>query len=176
MIVSTSRRRSRIAHFKAPFIVSIAGPAAFGIACGGQADIDDLDQGTRDTSLSSADAGGLLAPVLPTNGQACAGVPPAPSSPCNIPAQCVDGQWVQGLVACNPPPVDSTSCPASPAEVGASCAGYAGGLTCEYEYCYELLPTRRCDEATSVWEELPLPTCNPPPPPIVDSGAPADAG
>lgn len=81
---------------------------------------------------------------------------------CQGSASCVEGRWEVYDVSCNPPPL-SDECPALLPEYGSSCSEYALGLTCDYEYCYESMPLVRCNEL-GAWEELPVPTCNPPPP------------
>lgn len=71
-------RRSRIAHFKAPFLVSIAG-AAVAAACGGRTPTD-MPDGLDDSQLTSDGAGGAGAsagtggaPAASTYGNAGAG-------------------------------------------------------------------------------------------------------
>ena len=152
MSLRSSPRRSRIAHFKAPFLFSIAAPAALGLACGGRT--DDASSPDRNTSLAEPDAG----QVATTH--ECEGRPPV-GGPCSG-VSCVDGVWESIPVACNPPP-QSTVCPGSAAEVGTSCFGYLPGLTCDYDFCSgDTAPMRRCSELTGQWEALPVPTCNPP--------------
>jgi hypothetical protein len=166
MSIPSSPRRSRIAHFKAPFILSVAGSAALGLGCGGKT--EDLNR-PNPPSLWQADAEDGAPPVLPTTALPCEGEPPiSDSDGCSGPWRCVDGQWKVGQ-SCNPPPVRSTVCPTSPPDVGTSCGGYLngylGGLRCDYEYCYgATAPMRLCSESTGLWEEIPLPSCNPPPP------------
>src|SRR6185295_4578536 len=159
-----ARRRSRIAQFKAPFIVSVAGPAALGIACGGQAgtaaDTADTAQAPGDRSaLARADAG-VLPPQLPITALACKGAAPVDPSPCHADPVCEKGEWVLHSVSCNPPNL-FRPCPASEPALGASCAGYPADTSCEYEYCSGTQPTRRCN-GSQLWEQVPLPTCNPP--------------
>jgi hypothetical protein len=181
MIAPPLRRRSRISHFKTPFIVSIAMPTAFGVACGGQAEVSEQEHGTREETGDSANTdAGASAPILPTAERTCGPRPGPPlqggftCAPTAFPT-CQDGVWVFPAaavgVACNPPFFDY-ACPTDEPVGGTACAGYAPGLTCEYAYCYGLTPTVRCSEGR--WESLPLPSCNPPPPePECPSAAPA---
>lgn len=124
MTAVPSRRRSRIAHFKVPFVISVAAPAA-GLGCGGESAWVDpnaaLAQQQEDTAF------------LPSQN------PPGPVEP-------------------------SGACPEQLPSFGATCDGHAPGLRCSYEYCYGVEPMVQCGAASGVWEELGLPTCNPPPP------------
>jgi hypothetical protein len=155
--------RSRIAHFKTPFIVSIAVPAALGLACGGRTDVADAIGGAGSSSVSDggSSAGG-------SGGSAsCSGpAPDATSSPCGSggKATCIGGKWVVPYISCNPPPPPRIqACPDLEPQVATSCADYASDLRCSYDYCYGArVPTRRCNGSTSLWEELPLLSCNPP--------------
>jgi hypothetical protein len=117
MSIPARSRRSRIAHFRTPFLLSVAAPAALGVACGGNA--DDIDGPEQTSSLAQAGAGGE-----------------APSA----------------------------ACPAAAADVGTSCLDFVGGLTCEYEFCFSSAPMRRCSESTRRWEDIEVPSCNPPAP------------
>lgn len=170
MSIPSSPRRSRIAHFKAPFIISIAGSAALAPGCGGKSDADTTEHVTANPppseSLAQSDAGDGLPPRLPTTAHPCDGESPSYITTCGGPIwRCVDGEWEAAYFSCNPPPTPSEVCPTSAAEVGSFCGSYLGGLTCEYQYCYDATaPMRRCDESTLLWEEILPPTCNPPPP------------
>ena len=200
------RRRSRIAHFKAPFVISVAAPALFGVACGGEAEPASLDQtalaGQSREPGSPCDDEGSLQPgsgnacpasvcldghwtTIPTcnppppEEPTCDGLPPASPDPeCPSTPRCEDGEWVLDFVACNPPP-PAPECPAELPTAGDSCAGY-DGLTCEYEFCYGgLAPLVTCSAVTGLWEDILQPPCNPPPPPCFadfSCGASADAG
>ena len=158
MSIPSSPRRSRIAHFKAPFILSVAGSAALGLGCGGKT--DDLNRPNPPYLVDEEDVAQQLPPT------ACEGDPPSGNTDaCRGPIwMCVDGEWEQSYISCNPPFPQSPICPESPADIGTSCASYLGGLSCEYDYCYGTTPMRRCNESTALWEDIPPPTCNPPPP------------
>jgi hypothetical protein len=159
------RRRSRIAHFKTPFIVSVAVPAVFGVACGGRAGSLEQEAGTeRETDGTVNTATNPSAPILVTGVPTCSGEPPRTYTACSLTPYCEDGEWVVSYVTCNPPFVVLDTCPTAEPAGGTSCAGYSPGLTCDYAYCYGLSPTVRCSEASGLWEGLPLPSCNPPPP------------
>jgi hypothetical protein len=89
--------------------------------------------------------------------------PAPPPGPCGTPATCVNGEWTRPYVSCNPPPI--AACPTVMPEIGTSCAGQEAGGSCNYGYCYDAsVPQRRCNGSTWLWEEIPVPTCNPPPP------------
>jgi hypothetical protein len=195
------RRRSRIAHFKAPFVISVAAPAVFGIGCGGKTDpISEQSAlahqapvpGTPcDPALPQPDSSdycpaaacidGLWerptcnppAPPEPT----CPEPPPtAPDDACTGAPSCQDGEWVFPIAACNPPP-PSVYCPDEPPTAGDACDPY--GLTCEYDYCGGLVPMFTCNNDTATWEALHLTSCNPPPPECFFDGScgeSADAG
>jgi hypothetical protein len=164
----TSPRRSRIAHFKAPFIVSLAASAALG--CGGKANVTDPDvlEVPLEENRPLAETSEGCPSSLPSTGSACqveetelcSYYPNCPST-----ARCVDGSWDTTLLACNPPP-PLQNCPDAEPEAGTTCWGYLAGLTCEYPFCYDTAPTVRCG-ADWEWEALPLPSCNPPP--VVES-------
>jgi len=157
-------RRSRIAHFKTPFLISVAAPVALGVACGGKTDVEDTIGGAGSSSVANggSSAGG-------TGGaSSCSGpAPEASSSPCGPggKAQCIGGKWVTPYTSCNPPPPPILVCPDIEPEAGASCAGYQRDLSCSYDDCYGAsVATRRCNGSTSLWEQLPLLSCNPPTP------------
>src|SRR6187551_264405 len=102
MSIPSSPRRSRIAHFKAPFILSVAGSAALGLGCGGKTDAD------LTPSLAQDDADDARA--LP-----CKGKPPSATNSCGgLSANCINGEWLLSYNACNPPPPPSEICPADP--------------------------------------------------------------
>jgi hypothetical protein len=159
-------RRSRIAHFRTPFIISVAAPAAFGVACGGKAEIADAIGGAGSSSVSNGGSSAGGSAGSSTGGSAgspsCSGPAPAGAGYCGT--VCVNGQWVSEVAGCNPPPPPITVCPSVEPEVDASCAGYAGNLRCEYEFCGGVLPTRICNSSTGRWAELAPGICNPPAP------------
>jgi hypothetical protein len=167
------RRRSRIARFKAPFIVSVPAPAALGWACGGRTETDNRGVDSVNPPSSGGSSGTLqprpnTTPTLAggrggrTSSTPCSGKPPAPSnSHCGGEYRCVAGEWKETAASCDPPPVTPT-CPATEPDLSTPCPQFGGGMTCDYEYCYGLATTRRCSYATGLWESLPLPSCNPP--------------
>ena len=179
------RRRSRIAHFKAPFVLSVAAPAVLGIACGGKTDPTSLDQaalavpGTPcEPSASEPESDGYCPPASCINGLWTRATcnppappeltcpeppPPSPDDSCPSTARCDDGEWVFDFVACNPPP-SLDQCPEEPPAAGDSCDTYLGGLVCEYEFCGGPVPMFSCSSETRTWEAIPLLSCNPPPP------------
>jgi len=178
-------RRSRIAHFKAPFIVSVAAPAAIGLACGGKAEVERLDPTWNPPQIGgSSGTYDPLANVSPTSGgsggmpstQPCSGKPPVRDDSYCGGYQCVNGEWQPVPSACNPPPLLAPTCPATEPQLGTPCAQFGGGMVCEYEYCYGPAPTRRCSYATGLWEALPLPSCNPPECPTSMPVAGSDCG
>lgn len=179
-------RRSRIAHFKAPFILSVAAPAALALGCGGKTDgLDQTLEGAYPVPGQPCDERATQStgdayhcpppecingrweiatcnppPILPST---CPGpMPPPPNSDCYGTASCVDGQWEYPLIACNPPPPPSLECPAEAPVAGDSCAGHGAQQTCNYAYCGGSFPMFTCNN-DGAWEALPLPTCNPPP-------------
>ena len=170
MSIPSSPRRSRIAHFKTPFILSIAAPAVLGLGCGGKTDdVSDPDPivARNPPPQTQTHTGDVLLPDIQPPSPACEGDPPSNNASfCAGPIwRCVDGEWTPSSGSCNPPPPQSTICPDAPAEVGTSCWSYLGGLTCSYDFCYgATAPMRRCSETTYQWEEIAAPPCNPPPP------------
>ena len=67
-------RRSRIAHFKTPFLLSVAAPAALGVACGGRTDVADTIGNAGTSSVGNGGSAPILTPPTP----ACKGsAPPA---------------------------------------------------------------------------------------------------
>jgi len=168
MSQTSNSRRSRIAHFKTPFILSIAGSTALGLGCGGKTDAEvSSNRPPANSSLAQGDAEDRLPPVLPETALPCEGTPPSSNTDaCRGPIwRCVDGEWEQSYLSCNPPfPPPIETCPESPAEIGTPCGDDPPGLSCEYDYCYGKTPMRRCNESTALWEYIPVPTCNPPPP------------
>jgi hypothetical protein len=165
MTPQTSRRRSRIAHFKAPFIVSLAASAALG--CGGKADVTD----NAVLNIPLAENG-----PLPGNGEGCPDMFPNEGSACQLEstevcsyfpgypttARCMDGSWSTSQLTVNPPPPELQDCPEVEPQPGTACSGYVADLTCEFPFCYGTAPTVRCS-TDGAWEALSLPTCNPPP-------------
>jgi hypothetical protein len=140
------RRCSRIAHFKVPFIVSVAAPMALGLACGGKMETD----GGSVTSVNPPGNGGGTNEPVPNVSTTAGSGGMASSTQCS------------GNAGSCPSPEVTPTCPAAEPELGTPCSQFGGGMTCDYEYCYELAPTRRCSYATGLWEALPLPSCNPP--------------
>jgi hypothetical protein len=73
-------------------------------------------------------------------------------------------------IAVNPPiptprpPELREQCPEVLPESGTSCTGYSAGLTCYGEYCYSRAALVYCNAPTGTWQQLPVPSCNPPPP------------
>lgn len=169
------RRRSRIAGFKAPFLVSVAGPAVIGLACGGQTE------------------GGPEVPRLPDNPPACTDEPCAPGTVCpaEVPAsgtsceayatgltcdgpycygteplvRCgVDGLWERLEVpTCNPPPPERPSAPCS-ADIpvpGSDCA--YPDQECFYPGCQGPESSwARCSFGQWLVDYSSGPACNPP--------------
>jgi hypothetical protein len=164
MSSTTSRKRSRIAHFQAPFIVAVAAPAALGLACGGKTDVDPDTVGQAGNGpiynpppYEPPEYNPLAPGVECQDGQILAGVDGCGG------ATCVAGRWAHYGVACNPPAL--SDCPTVEPAIGSACGEYSGDLTCSYAFCYEAkLPTRRCSAVTGLWEAVPLPSCNPPAP------------
>jgi hypothetical protein len=167
MTTMLRQRRSRIAQFKAPFILSVASSAA--IACGGKADVGEVGQvaengGAPDTRCPE-DLPAAGAPCSLAASELCSYTPDCPAS-----ARCVGGEWSTDILACNPPaPEPQAECPSAQPSAGSDCSEYASGLTCEYAYCYgSQVPMVVCADYT--WQALPVPSCNPPaidyPPPV----------
>lgn len=154
-------RRSRIAHFKTPFLISVAAPAVFGLACGGKTEVEDPIGGAGSSSVGN----GGSAPILPPPSAPCNGTAPDTGDSCSA-AVCVDGHWQTTYSGgCNPPPPLATACPGVEPGAGTSCAGYIHDLRCEYDFCGGITATRRCNGSTFLWEELISPgACNPPRP------------
>jgi hypothetical protein len=143
--MSSARRRSRIAHFKTPFVVSVAAPAALGVACGGVVAHDD-------TPCEAGYSCTLLPAVNP----------PAPSvtTSNNPPVLPVATASVNPPYTTTNPPAPA-QCPEIMPSPGTSCSGFATGAQCDYDYCYSTQPMVRCGSDGN-WHELPLPSCNPP--------------
>ena len=181
-----SRRRSRIAHFKTPFVISVAAPAVFSVGCGGK--LDPISEraalaheaavpGTAcDPRLPPPESDGYCPPASCIDGlweqptcnpppvdDCLEPPPPSPDDSCPSTARCDDGEWVFDFVACNPPP-SLDQCPEEPPAAGDSCGTYVGGLVCEYEFCGGPVPMFSCSSETRTWEAIPLLSCNPPPP------------
>lgn len=169
------RRRSRISHFKAPFVVAVFTPvAALEAGCGARAEQASTEDSARQT------AGAPSTPELAVNSHPdCPRLQPAAGSACSAnellcrygadlcssDRKCFEGSWISYGPTCNPPPVPNTTCPAEEPAIGTSCAGYGPGLSCEYPYCYDATAAKvRCAGETLLWEALPVPTCNPPAP------------
>lgn len=176
--LSRSPRRSRIAHFKTPFLVTVAAPIALGMGCGSKAEGTAEPTPIRGETPSPGGPCDENIQCNPPPPQGCEGPAPVMETTwCGTRVgECIDGEWVIPLISCNPPPPER-DCPVEVPASGDSCA--QPGQTCEYEYCYEpRVPMVTCSER-GVWEALPVPTCNPPPPCDYDSScepASVDAG
>jgi hypothetical protein len=152
MTTVPSRRRSRIAHFKVPFVISIAAPAA-GMACGGRS--EELDpavvQMQREDSTDSLpsynpprplDPSAACPDELPADGMTCDGYArgqscsydycsgPEPMVQCGV----ASGVWERlELPTCNPPPPEPPPCPDAMPTAGSDCA--PDGQLCRYPGC-----------------------------------------
>jgi hypothetical protein len=159
-----SARRSRIAHFKTPFVVSIAAPAAFGMACGAQTAATDGSGGTTAVMSSGGSAG---------SSNTCSGLAPQQASGCEY--TCADGQWASTHVEdCNTPTPALNDCPALTPDLGASCAAYVSNLACFYgPACGPAAASRYCSPDTALWEGRDGGICNPPAPVCPSSIPPA---
>lgn len=178
MLPVRRRRRSRIAHFKAPFVVAVLAPVALlDAGCGAEAEPPQDDLTGYITNPEACPdripAVGALCSHDELTCQYDAG------SSCADPGRrCLNGIWQLQAFSCNPPPPRIETCPESPPEVGTSCASYEPALTCEYQYPYCFgfkVPLARCGAESLLWEAVPY-ACNPPPfacpvrPPALGSG------
>jgi hypothetical protein len=147
MTPQTSARRSRIAHFKVPCIVSLAASSALG--CGGKAEVSEqggvlnvplADNVPLEETGEGCPAGVACNPPPPER-QDCPEVKPDPGTSCSgyvaelaceYPycygrepmVRCgADGAW-EGLplLSCNPPPPVVEPCPEAMPEPGSDCA------------------------------------------------------
>ena len=162
-------RRSRIAHFKAPFIVSVVAPAALGLACGGKSHDDGIfhpqnppevggSSGTYDplakpSPTATGGAGGT------TSTQQCSAERPAPDPSCHKEYRCENGEWQWVPTSCNPlglPPV----CPDSMPAAGSDCA--ADDQVCLYPVCEPDPSSATCHYGQWVVVYSPGAACNPP--------------
>jgi hypothetical protein len=147
-----SRRRSRIAHFKVPFVISIAAPAA-GMACGGQSEAggpaavqvqhDDDISFVPSSNPPPPDGVSAVCPdEVPAEGTTCDGY--ARGLSCSYEycygsepmVQCgvASGVWeALELPTCNPPPPDPAPCPEAMPTAGSDCASY--DQVCRYPGC-----------------------------------------
>jgi hypothetical protein len=169
-----ARRRSRIAHFQAPFLFSLAGTAA-GAGCGGYALSDDasaddqrrqVSQGGQSSVPTNGDGTGGTAPVSSNPPRAC-NTPAPPPNACAVGWTCIDGEW-DPPPSCNPPwimpppapPVEP--CPAGLPVPGSDCSGE--GQLCGYPGCEGATwDTATCSAGQWFVEMPPGPACNPPP-------------
>jgi hypothetical protein len=179
-------RRSRISHFKTPFIVAVLAPvAALEMGCGGRAGEPEgplLGSGGTTQTSSSTTAEPVGNPPPPASTTACPAERPMLGSECSGQGEtvcrytplpmcvsgisCRDGAWqYAGDGGCNPPWAGDERCPEMQPELGTSCATSRSGLECAYEYCSGTAPLVRCSEQTVLWEPIPLFSCNPPPQP-----------
>ncbi|MEY4550070.1 MAG: hypothetical protein RL685_6265 [Pseudomonadota bacterium] len=187
-------RRSRISHFKTPFVVAVLAPVAvLEMGCGGRAGEPEgplLGSGgtTQTSSTTTTEPNGNPPPRAsstatcpaerPLLGSACTGQIEtvcgyAPLPVCATGIHCRDGTWqYTGDGACNPPWVfGGERCPETLPEFGTSCSAAPSGVECEYEYCGGTAPLARCSTQTVLWEPIHLFACNPPRP--VESYCPA---
>lgn len=119
-------RRSRLAHFQAPFVVSIASATVATLACGAR--IDDTNAGVGDSPRGRADAGAAGA------GQHTSGYDPNEASQGGSAG--TSGYYDNCPVgaACNPPAWGfGTSCPAEMPIAGSGC--YVEGERCHFPGC-----------------------------------------
>lgn len=185
----SSPRRSRISHFRTPFVVAVLAPvAALDMGCGGRTGEPAgpaLGGGGTTHTGSSATAGSTGNPTsIPDSTAGCPAERPLLGGACSGPAEtvcryqplpscargisCVNGSWrYTGDGACNPPwAFGGDRCPETQPEIGTSCSAYPSGEECAYEYCYGPAPLVRCSEQTVLWEAIPVPSCNPPGPEV----------
>jgi hypothetical protein len=121
----TQPRRSRIAHFKAPFLASVAGATVATLACGAR--IDDTSDGVGDTTQDSANAGTGGAGQH-TSGYDPNGVSNGGSAGTAGYGNCPIGSF------CNPPGYPpSYFCPSEMPVAGSAC--YDTGQTCSFPGC-----------------------------------------
>jgi hypothetical protein len=166
-VLPRATRRSRIAHFKAPFIVAVLAPvAALDSGCGqaepGAGPFDRLPGSTNALGCPGAP---LLGSVCRYEGLSCSyGDPSDTGSDCPEPARrCVDGIWQLDAIACDPPPQPIATCPDTLPQSGTSCWGYELGLACEYPSCFGAsIAEARCSAESLRWETHES-SCNPPP-------------
>jgi len=178
--------RSRIRHFRAPVVVTLAlgaMPACSGKTAG-QGDGDDTtetagqaDGGDTTETAGQSDGGDTTATsscpaAAPISGSDCdyAG-PPCDYDYCGtIPtrvAVCNDGAWAVSLTSCNPPPPPLATCPAEMPQPGTYC-DYVGPA-CGYGATSCGFPLQEAICVDSVWLITATP-CNPPPPTTVCPG------
>lgn len=192
--------RSRIAHFKAPFVISAAGSAALALGCGL---LTHPDRGTCDKEdrPSVSDCGGWICvegewqprwicnPPPPPQDLYCEPTLPVPGSDCAVPAVncsypggcaapstavCVSGQWLvtySSGPACNPPAVVPV-CPERQLVTGNTCA--YEGQECGNEACESGAAARDAHVCSSGLWQAAVVSC-PPGDSLPDAGA-SDAG
>lgn len=150
------KRRSRIAHFKQPFIVGVAS-SAVALSCGGRA---NAPEGGGSGGISAVTG---CPETPPSAGSACAVAGQQCGDPCaDTLVRCEGGVFVATAASCNPPPPPET-CPEEPPSPGDGCSGFLEGDECSYPYCGTSVPMSRC--VNGQWEPIGIPSCNPPPPP-----------
>jgi hypothetical protein len=150
-----ARLGSRIRHFRAPVVITVALGAMPG--CGGKAG-GDAEGNTKQLTTCPADP--------PAEGAVCDYRGPACEyQGCGAKtATCRDGAWRVYEMSCNPPPPNR--CPEQVPEHGAPC-DYQGPA-CDYGDCYGN-PTHRATCAGNTWN-IAQATCNPPAPEWTDAG------
>lgn len=154
------RPRSRIAHFQQPFLVGVVTSAALVQGCGDASPAPGQSrraapatEGNHPTGFAESDAAESSQAAPRESGAAN----PVSTDPAGT--QLPEPPPVNGL----PESAGSETCPAVTPNAGESCAGYTTGLEC-LAYCYEAeIPLVVCNPQ-GLWEALPVPTCNPPPP------------
>jgi hypothetical protein len=150
--------RSRIRHFRAPVVVTVA----LGAVPGCSGDTLGLEKSCPATAPSEGASCNYSGPAC--NYDPCASYPTKT-------ATCKDGRWRVSITSCNPPPPEVTVCPVEQPVSGAYC-NYSGPA-CEYDLCAGVATTTAtCDAAA--WTVIHA-TCNPPPPEDPDASSTTDA-
>lgn len=183
---STRRRRSRIAHFKTPFLISLAGPASLGLACGGE---------TLEEPTAEVDTSGLIynpprcatpstcVTQPPDLASQCPAEVPEPGSSCEglvhglscdisfcfriVPGRVCggDGRWHElPMPTCSPPglKLPPASCSPEMPVPGSDCQ--EEGEECRYPGCEGPSASwARCTNGQWLVEYSIGPACNPPP-------------
>jgi hypothetical protein len=172
MTAVPSRRRSRIAHFKVPFVISVAAPGVT-MACGGEAGSPEPAAAVVMYPQTNNP------PPPPEISTTCPGELPADGTTCSdyargltcdydycygeVPmVQCDEaaGVWKHlPLPSCNPPPVQP--CPEAMPTAGSDCA--PDGEVCGYPGCEgPESSTATCSSGQWYVEYSTGPACNPP--------------